>query len=66
VIWCDGRIMAVIHQPMDGREQKLFLFNEARNDPIAWREIAPMPNWPTFAKWVASGQGEFWRIGRRG
>ena len=34
VVWCLGRIVAVIHQPMDGKEQKVFLFNEERNDPI--------------------------------
>ena len=65
VIWGDGRIMAVIHQPMNGHEQKLFLFNEPRNDPIAGREIAPMPNWPTYEQWVESGRGALWKSGRR-
>ena len=37
VIWSDGRIMAVIHRPPDGGQQKLFLFNEHRNDPIGGR-----------------------------
>jgi hypothetical protein len=64
VIWSDGRIMAVIHQPMDGHEQKLFLFNEPRNDPIAGRVIAPMPNWPTYEEWIESGRGELWKTGR--
>jgi hypothetical protein len=63
VIWCDGRIMAVIHQPMDGHEQRLFLFNESRNDPIAGRAIAPMPYWPTYEEWVESGRGDLWKTG---
>jgi hypothetical protein len=58
VIRCDGRIVAGIHQPIDGHEQKLFLFNEPRNDPIAGREIAPMPNWPTYEECVAGGRAE--------
>jgi hypothetical protein len=65
VIWCDGRVMAVIHQPMDGHEQKLFLFNEPRNDPIAGREIDPMPNWPTNEEWVESGRGDLWKTRER-
>jgi hypothetical protein len=65
VAWCDGRIMAVIHQPMDGHEQRLFLFNESRNDPIAGRGIAPMPYWPTYEDWVESGRGDFWKSERR-
>jgi hypothetical protein len=64
VIWCDGRIMAVIHQPLDGGQQKLFLFNEARNDPIAGRVIDPMPCWPTFEEWVESGRGDLWKTDR--
>jgi hypothetical protein len=28
--------MGMIHQPMNGKEQRLVLFNEARNDPISW------------------------------
>ena len=39
VVWSDGRIMAVIHQPIDGGQQKLFLFNDARNDPIAGQAL---------------------------
>jgi hypothetical protein len=65
VIWCNGRVMAVIHQPMDGREQKLFLFNEPRNDPIAGRAIHPMPYWPTYEEWAQSGRGDLWKTGRR-
>jgi hypothetical protein len=64
VIWCDGRIMAVIHQPIDGEQQKLFLFNEPRNDPIAGRAIEPMPFWPTYDEWVTSGRGDLWKTDR--
>ena len=64
VIWCDGRIMAVIHQPLDGGQQKLFLFNEPRNDPIAGRVIDPMPFWPTYEEWVESGRGDLWKTDR--
>jgi hypothetical protein len=64
VIWCDGRIMAVIHFPLDGHEQKLILFNEHRNDPIAGREIAPMPYWPTYEEWIKSGRGDLWKTER--
>jgi hypothetical protein len=60
-IWCDGRIMAVIHQPMGGQEQRLYLFNEPRNDPIAGRSIDPMPAWPTYEEWVAAGRGDLWK-----
>jgi hypothetical protein len=65
VIWCDGRIMAVIHGPLDGREQKLILFNEPRNDPIAGRAITPMRNWPTYEEWIESGRGDLWHAGSR-
>jgi hypothetical protein len=64
VIWSDGRIMAVIHQPLDGSQQKLFLFNEPRNDPIGGRAIDPMPFWPTFAEWVDSGKSDLWKTDR--
>ena len=64
VIWCDGRIMAVIHQPMDGAQQKLFLFNDPRNDPIAGHAIEPLPFWPTYEEWVESGRGDLWKTDR--
>ena len=64
VIWCDGRVMAVIHRSMDRREQKLFLFNEPNNDPIAGCAIAPMPYWPTYEEWVESGRGDLWSTDR--
>jgi hypothetical protein len=64
VVWCLGRIVAVIHQPMDGKEQKVFLFNEERNDPIAGRVIEPMPFWPTYQEWVAGGRGDLWKTER--
>ena len=64
VIWCLGRIVAVIHQPMDAKEQKVFLFNEELNDPIGGRAIDPMPFWPTFEEWVASGRGALWKTER--
>ena len=64
VIWCDGRIMAVIHRSMDREEQKLFLFNEPHNDPIAGRAIDPMPYWPTYEEWVESGRGDLWKTDR--
>jgi hypothetical protein len=64
VVWCSGRIMAVIHKPLDKSEQKLFLFNEPSNDPIAHRAIDPMPYWPTYAEWVESGRGDLWKTDR--
>jgi hypothetical protein len=64
VVWCDGRIMAVIHQPMDGDHQKLFRFNEPLNDPIAGRVIEPMPHWPTYEEWAQSGRGDLWKTDR--
>ena len=64
VIWSDGRIMAVIHKPMDGSQQKLFLFNDPRNDPIGGRAIDPMPFWPTYEEWVESGKGDLWKTDR--
>jgi hypothetical protein len=64
VIWSDGRIMAVIHQPLDGSQQKLFLFNDTRNDPIGGRALDPLPFWPTYEEWVDSGRGDLWRTDR--
>jgi hypothetical protein len=64
VIWSNGRIMAVIHRSMDREEQKLFLFNEPHNDPIAGRPIDPMPNWPTYEEWAQSGRGDLWKTER--
>jgi hypothetical protein len=64
VVWCNGRIMAVIHRSMDRGEQTLFLLNEPHNDPIAGRAIEPMPYWPTFEKWVESGRGDLWKTDR--
>jgi hypothetical protein len=64
VVWSDGRIMAVIHQPLDGAQQKLFLFNDPRNDPIAGRAIDPLPFWPTYEEWVDSGRGDLWKTDR--
>jgi hypothetical protein len=60
VIWCDGRIMALIHRSMDRQEQKIFLFNKPHNDPIAGRVIDPMPYWPTQEAWVEAGRGDLW------
>jgi hypothetical protein len=65
VLWCDGRIMAVIHRSMDGDEQKLILFNEPNNDVIAGRVIKPMPDWPSYEDWVENGRAELWRIDSR-
>jgi hypothetical protein len=64
VIWCNGRVMAVIHKSMDREEQKIILFNEPHNDPIAGRVIDPMPYWPTYEEWVESGRGDLWRTER--
>ncbi len=64
VIWSNGRIMAVIHRSMDREEQKLFLFNEPHNDPIAGRTIDPMPYWPTYDEWVENGRGDLWKADR--
>jgi len=64
VIWCDGRIMAVIHEPANGGPQKLFLFNERGNDPIGGLAIDPMPNWPTYDEWVESGRADLWKTDR--
>jgi hypothetical protein len=64
VIWSDGRIMAVIHQPLDGSQQKLFLFNDPRNDPIGGRALDPLPFWPTYEEWVDSGRGDLWKTDR--
>lgn len=47
--------MAVIHRSMDREEQKLFLFNEPNNDPIAGNTIDPMPYWPTYDEWAEKG-----------
>ena len=64
VIWCNGRLMAVIHRSMDREEQKLFLFNEPHNDPIAGRAIDPLPYWPTYEEWVESGRVDLWKTER--
>jgi hypothetical protein len=64
VIWANGRIMAVIHRSMDREEQKLFLFNEPHNDPIAGQAIDPMPYWPTYDEWVESGRPDLWKTDR--
>ncbi len=64
VIWSNGRIMAVIHRSMDREEQKLFLFNEPNNDPIAGNTIDPMPYWPTYDEWAESGRGDLWKTER--
>jgi hypothetical protein len=64
VIWSNGRIMAVIHRSMDREEQKLFLFNEPHNDPIAGQAIDPLPYWPTYDEWVESGRGDLWKTDR--
>jgi hypothetical protein len=64
VVWCNGRIMAVIHRSMDREEQKLFLFNEPHNDPIAGRAINPLPYWPTYEEWVENGRGDLWKTDR--
>jgi hypothetical protein len=61
VVWCDARIMALIHRPMNGDVQKLFLFNEPRNDPIGGRALDPMPFWPTYEEWLEAGRGDLWR-----
>ena len=63
-VWCDGRIMAVIHRSMDREEQKLILFNESQSDPIARRAIDPMPYWPTYEEWVERGRGDLWKTNR--
>ncbi len=64
VVWANGRIMAVIHRSMDREEQKLVLFNEPHNDPIAGRALEAMPYWPTFEEWVENGRGDLWKTDR--
>jgi hypothetical protein len=64
VIWCNGRVMAVLHRSMDREEQKLILFNEPHNDPVAGRTIEPMPYWPTYEQWVENGRGDLWKTDR--
>jgi hypothetical protein len=57
VVWRSGRVMAVIHQKMTGKQTKVDLFREPRNDPGRPR---PYPGWPTYEHWVASGRGPLW------
>ena len=64
VIWCEGRIMAVIHRSMDREEWKLILFNEPHNDPIAGGVLDPLPYWPTHEEWVKRGRGDLWKTDR--
>jgi hypothetical protein len=64
VIWSDGRIMAVIHQPMVGALQQLVLFNERGNDRIGGLAVDPMPFWPTYQEWVESGRVDLWKTDR--
>jgi hypothetical protein len=60
VIWCCGRVMAVIHQPVDERHRRVVLFNDRDNDPIAGRQLAAWPDWPSYDEWVKSGRGDLW------
>jgi hypothetical protein len=64
VVWCSSRVMAVIHQLMDEPRQRVVLFNDPRNDPIAGRTVRPWPYWPTYEEWVESGCGDLWTTGR--
>jgi hypothetical protein len=59
-VWCDGQIMAVIHSSISHEEKELVIFSEPRNDPIAARELKPMPRWPTYEGWVEVGRGDLW------
>jgi hypothetical protein len=60
VVWCSGRVMAVIHQPMDQFHLRVVLFNDPRNDPIGGRSVLPWPCWPTYEEWVERGRGDLW------
>ncbi len=60
VVWCSGRVMAVIHQPMDEYQQHIVVFNDPRNDPIDGRAVPPWPYWPTYEEWVERGRGDLW------
>jgi hypothetical protein len=45
-------------------KQKLFLFNDSRNDSIGGRAIEPFPFWPTYEEWLESGRGDLWKTDR--
>ena len=64
VVWCSGRVMAVIHQPMDQFHQRVVLFNDPRNDPVGGRNVVPWPCWPTYEEWVERGRGDLWLTDR--
>jgi hypothetical protein len=60
VIWCSGRVMAVIHELLDEPGQKVVLFNDSRNDPNEGHPRTPWPSWPSYEEWVAHGRGALW------
>jgi hypothetical protein len=59
VIWRDGRILAVLHEPMDDEQVKVHLFNEDRNDP-GGTDHRHLPGWPTREQWIERGRGDLW------
>jgi len=63
IVWCNNRVMAVLHQPMDEEQLRVVTFNDPRNDPIGGQSVRPFPHWPTYAEWVASGRGDLWETG---
>ena len=61
VVWCNSRVMAVVHQPMDEVHRRVVTFNDPRNDPIKGKAIPPWPHWPMYEEWVESGRGDLWK-----
>jgi hypothetical protein len=59
VVWCQSRIMAVIHQSMNKDRRHVSFFVEPRNDPGCFER--PWAYWPTYEEWVESGRGNLWK-----
>jgi hypothetical protein len=61
IVWCNHRIMAVLHQSMNEDRQEVTFVGEPRNDPVGGKPYWPLPYWPTYEEWVASGRGDLWK-----
>jgi hypothetical protein len=61
VVWCNYRVMAVIHGSINEENQRIAFFSEPRNDPNDGVASNPWPYWPTYDEWVESGRGDLWK-----
>jgi hypothetical protein len=61
IVWCNYRVMAVIHGSMAEDDRQIAFFSEPRNDPNVGVAADSWPGWPTYEEWVQAGCRDLWK-----